>query len=217
MHAVRLGAALVATAVLALAAAPAEAQRRQGWGSGAYDEGYRDGARAGADDARDGRGFEYQRHRDYRSADGGYDRRDGRREAYAQEYRGGFVAGYRDAYYARGGRGPGVVGRDRAPGYDPRYDPRGRGAGRGARGGVSDDIGYSNGFEEGFKRGLEDGRDRDRYDPRRHGRYRDADQGYRREYGPKNIYEASYRQGFERGYEQGYRDTQRRRGGIWPW
>jgi hypothetical protein len=208
MHAKLLGATLAAVAVIALAAAPVEAQWRDGWGSsGGYDAGYRDGARAGRDDARDGRGFEYQRHRDYRSADGGYRSRDRRRDANADQYRAGFVAGYRDAFYTGGGRGAGVGRRPPVPRYGNTFP----GNGRGRFPGVSDDIGFSNGFEEGYKRGLDDGRDRDRFDPRRHGRYRDADQGYRREYGPKRIYEGSYRRGFERGYDEGYAAAGQRR------
>ena len=134
-------------AVVALAAAPAEAQRRDGWGVGGYDAGYRDGARAGGDDARDGRAFEYQRHRDYRSADRGYSNRDGRRDAYADQYRAGFVAGYRDGYYSGGGRGSGMGRRVPVPRYGPAPGVR-RPTGFP---GVSDDIGYANGFEEGYK------------------------------------------------------------------
>ena len=74
MHAKLLGTVGTALALLVLAGTSAEAQWRSGPGSGAYESGYRDGARAGDDDARDGRGYEYQRHRDYRSADRGYDR-----------------------------------------------------------------------------------------------------------------------------------------------
>ena len=213
MHAKLAGAIGTAVAVLVLAG-PASAQWRGGGSSaGAYESGYRDGSRAGNDDARDGRGYEYQRHRDYRAADRDYDNRYGGRDDYSRQYRSGFVAGYRDGYYSRGGQrsGPPVY-RSPVPGWGgPGYEqPRYRQPGSGR--GVSDDIGYSNGFEEGYKRGLDDGRDRDRYDPRRHGRYRDADQGYRREYGAKNVYEASYRRGFERGYSQGYQETERRGG-----
>ena len=150
-------------------------------------------------------GFEYQRHRDYRAADRGYSSRDNQRDAYTQQYRAGFVAGYRDGFYSAGGRGAGAR-RAPTPWYGGTPDRRPSGYG-----GVSDDIGYANGFEEGYKRGADDGRDRDRYDPRRHGRYRDADQGYRREYGPKGVYEVSYRRGFERGYDQGYNEGERRR------
>lgn len=207
MTAKLLGVAIAAVATVVFAA-PAEAQRRDGWGGSAYDTGYRDGVRAGGNDARDGRAFEYQRHRDYRSADRGYSARDGRRDTWSQQYRGGFVAGYRDGYYSRGG-GRGTATPGRGPWSGPPVGAGGRPSGYP---GVSDDIGYANGFEEGYKRGLDDGRDRDRYDPRRHGRYRDADQGYRREYGPKGVYEASYRRGFEHGYDQGYADGQRRSG-----
>jgi hypothetical protein len=174
---------------------------------GGYDAGYRDGARAGGDDARDGRAYEYQRHRDYRSADRGYSNRDGRRDAYADQYRAGFVAGYRDGYYSGGGRGSGMGRRVPVPRYGTAPGVR-RPTGFP---GVSDDIGSANGFEEGYKRGVDDGRDRDRYDPRRHGRYRDAEQGYRRDYGPRGVYEVSYRRGFERGYDEGYAAGQRRR------
>jgi hypothetical protein len=207
MHAKLLGTVGTALALVVLAGTSAEAQWRGGQGSGAYESGYRDGARAGDDDARDGRGYEYQRHRDYRSADRGYDRRDGGRDGYTQQYRSGFAAGYRDGYYSRGGQRSGSVYRSPLPGSGSVWR---RGAGYG--GGVSDDIGYSNGFEEGYKRGLDDGRDRDRYDPRGHSRYRDADRGYRREYGSKGLYEVSYRRGFERGYSQGYQETQRHAG-----
>ena len=200
-------ATFAALAVVALAVAPTEAQRRDGWNGGGYDTGYRDGARAGGDDARGGRSFEYQRHRDYRSADRGYSSRDNRRDAYTQQYRAGFVAGYRDGFYSAGGRGP-AIRRSPAPWFGSTPGVRRPSA----YPGVSDDIGYANGFEEGYKRGVDDGRDRDRYDPRGDSRYRDADQGYQRDYGPKGVYEVSYRRGFERGYDQGYQEGQRGRG-----
>lgn len=210
MHAKLLGAALTAVAVLALAGAPVAAQ----WADprGGHDEGYRDGARAGGDDARDGRPFEYQRHRDYRAADSGYQRRDGRRDDYQQQYRAGFVAGYRDGYYSGGGRGAGrgpQPGRAR-PGFGsrPGYGPRPDGYGRAP----IVDIARGNGFEEGYRKGLEDGRDGDWPDPARHSRYRNADQGYRRDYGPRRVYQQAYRAAFEQGYADGYRETRGGRG-----
>jgi hypothetical protein len=201
MHAKLLGAAL---AVVALAGSPVHAQ----WGDprGGRDEGYRDGARAGGDDARDGRAFDYQRHRDYRAADNGYRSRDGRRDHYQQQYRAGFVAGYRDGYYSGGGRG---AGRGAAPARPPSsYGFRSGAPGRAPL----VDIAHGNGFEEGYRKGLEDARDRDRRDPWRHSRYRNADQGYRREYGPRSVYQRAYRAAFERGYDQGYHDGRGGRG-----
>ena len=209
MHAKLLGATLTALAVVVLAGAPVEAQ----WGDprGGHDEGYRDGARAGGDDARDGRAFEYQRHRDYRDADRGYQSRGGRRDDYKQQYRAGFVAGYRDGYYSGGGRG---TSRGAGPGRAPSYGSR---SGYPGRAPVTE-VAYSNGFDEGYRKGLDDGRDRDRPDPWRHSRYRNADQGYRRQYGPRSVYQQAYRAAFERGYDQGYRDARggqgRSRGGI---
>lgn len=223
MYAHLLRAALTAVAVIALSGSPAHAQ----WADprGGHDEGYRDGAQAGGDDAREGRPFEYQRHRDYRAADNGYQRRDGRRDDYKEQYRAGFIAGYRDGYYSSGGRGAGR-GPDRGrvmpplprrpgsgplPGARPGYDAR---PGYGRPPVV--DIAYGNGFEEGYRKGLDDGRDGDRPDPSRHSRYRNADQGYRRDYGPRRVYQQSYRAAFEQGYEQGYRESRGRgRGGPW--
>jgi hypothetical protein len=106
MSATHLRVTLAVVAVVTLMSAPAEAQRRDAWGATAQSEGYRDGARAGGDDARDGRPFEYQRHRDYRDGDRGYQSRSGRRDDYARQYRAGFIAGYRDGYNSGGGRGP---------------------------------------------------------------------------------------------------------------
>ena len=202
MHAKLLGATLTVLAVVAFAGAPLEAQ----WGDprGGHDEGYRDGARAGGDDARDGRAFDYQRHRDYRAADNGYQSRDGRRDDYRQQYRAGFVAGYRDGYYSGGGRGPAVGGARPSFGYGSRVPYRNQAP--------LVEIARGNGFDEGYKKGLDDGRDGDRRDPWRHSRYRAADQGYRREYGPKGAYQQAYRAAFERGYYEGYQDARRGRG-----
>lgn len=209
MNAKLLGAAFTALAVVTLAGTPTAAQWRDTRGTAPYDAGYRDGSRAGTDDARDARAYEYRRHRDYRAADSGYDSRDGGRDAYKDQYRSGFVAGYRDGFYGgRGGRagvqprpeygGPGVFG---------------RGPGGGAYGGRAPglEIARSNGFERGYQRGRDDARDRDRPGPWRYKEYRNAVQGYRGEYGPKALYQEAYRAGFERGYEAGYRES--RRGG----
>lgn len=197
MSAILLRTTLAALAVLTLAGSSAEAQ----WGvprsgGSAHNEGYRDGVRAGADDARDGRRYEYQRHRDYRQADSGWQGRAGRRNDYQQDYRAGFVAGYRDGFYSGNGRGRPSYGG--APFYD-----------RGGRGVV--DLARRNGIEDGYDKGFDDGRDRGRFDVRRHSRYRDADRGYRRDYGPRGVYQEAYRSAFERAYREGYEDGRRYR------
>lgn len=184
--------AMLATlATLTTAAEPAAAQSRS-WNQDARVEGYSDGVRAGRDDSQDGRRFEYQRHRDYRDADQGYDRRDGSREAYRRDYRAGFAAGYRNGYYASG------------TWRDGRGAPR-RGDGLGAQ------VAAARGRDEGYRKGYEDGRDRDPRDVWRHGWYRDGDRGYKREYGSRELYERAYRAAFERGYDDGYQDGRRRR------
>lgn len=213
MHAKLLAATFTALAVVTLAGAPLQAQRRDpwnthdGWGN-AYDVGYRDGAAAGRDDARDGRGYEYQRHRDYRDANGGYDGRGGARD----EYRRGFVAGYRDGFYSANGRGS--YGSVPQWGYG-QPDGRGYGGYGGYGRGASLEIARSNGYEDGYRKGLDDGRDRDRPDPYRYREYRNASRGYRHDYGPKSVYQQAFRDGFERGYETGYREAQRYRGRRW--
>jgi hypothetical protein len=201
---------LAVLAALSVSGSPVHAQWPDSGGGSAHAEGYNDGARAGRDDARDGRPFEYQRHRDYRDANRGFGR-GGDRNAYTQQYRAGFVAGYRDAYYARG-RGPVLRGGRPSYGGGPSYgEQRYGGYGRGT------DVAYTRGRDEGYRKGLEDGRDRDPRDPWRHGWYRDGDRGYRREYGPRALYQRSYRAAFEQGYAQGYADGRRRGGGIWRW
>jgi hypothetical protein len=64
----------------------------------AYERGYDIGLRSGRDDARKGRRFDYDDHKEFRNADKGYDRRDGDRDAYRDAFRSGFMRGYSDAY-----------------------------------------------------------------------------------------------------------------------
>jgi hypothetical protein len=69
----------------------------------AQQNGYRDGRDAGERDARRGRSFSFNRHDDWRDADGGYRREYGDRDFYRHEFREGFRSGYRSGYnsYAR--------------------------------------------------------------------------------------------------------------------
>jgi flagellar biosynthesis/type III secretory pathway protein FliH len=202
-------AALAATTLAApVAAAAPPAQRaiprndpswRGGVSNEAFDRGYREGLRAGEDDARRNRAFNVRNDRAYRNADSGYDRRDGDRRIYQDTFRRGFSDGYSTGY----NRGRGTWTR---PG-NPRV---GVGNGRPGAGGRQDPA-FARGYSDGYHKGFDDGEDRDRRDPTRHGDYRSADQGYRDEYGRKDAYRDTYRRGFTDGYDDGYRDGDRRR------
>ena len=94
--------AAVACSTLALpASAAAQVRDRDDrvWnnraGGEAYQRGFRDGERLGEEDARRNRAFNAQSHREYREADAGYDRNDGSRDRYRDEFRRGFTEGYR--------------------------------------------------------------------------------------------------------------------------
>jgi len=74
----------------------------------AYDAGFRDGVRAGENDARGRRRYEPSRHGDWRDGDDGYHREYGDRNFYRRNFRSGFEAGYSqgfrrfdDRYYRR--------------------------------------------------------------------------------------------------------------------
>ena len=71
---------------------------RYGYGSVAFDTGYRDGHDKGQEDARDRDSYDPVRHGRYRSGDHGYDRRYGTKEEYKYVYREGFEAGYAEGY-----------------------------------------------------------------------------------------------------------------------
>lgn len=65
---------------------------------GPFEVGYCDGLDRGRADARARRDFDPRRHSGYRGADRGYERRDGPKAAYQEDYRRGFVEGYRSGY-----------------------------------------------------------------------------------------------------------------------
>jgi len=70
----------------------AEIERR------AYDNGFREGIKAGDNDGRRGRRYEPSRHGDWRDADDGYRREYGDHNLYRRNFRSGFEAGYSQAY-----------------------------------------------------------------------------------------------------------------------
>ena len=216
---------LVAALLLGAGSAVASAQWRQGYADAAWDAGYRDGLRAGEDDARDGRPFEYQRSRDYRDADNGYQSRDGNKDQWKQRYREGFIGGYRDSYSTAGGvavprsnrypTGQYPSGRSAPqtwpsrPGNGPVWGGSGVPAWGGSRG--ASNYAYANGFQEGYESGRKDGERNRSYDLARDNDYRKATKGYDKDYGPRATYQQGFRTGFERGYDQGYRETARTR------
>lgn len=157
-----------------------------------YYRGYDDGRAHGESDARHGRRYDYERHRQFKSADndhGGY----GSRNGYRRDYRQGFVAGY-DAGYRRYAR----YDRD-----DGRHGPNVYGGWpRGAYGSPAG----QNGYRDGYAQGRDDARDGDRYDPVRASRYREGDHDYDRRYGSRDDYKREYRAAFQEGYEQAFRE-----------
>ena len=163
-------------------------------GSVIFDRGFREGLREGEQDARQRRSYDLRRHGAYNDGDRGYNRDQGDRGRYRDEYRRGFEAGYNQGFErVRGvgstrGRGRGVFGNERG-GYD--------------------EPAYARGYAEGFDKGREDWEDRDRYDPVRHREYRDGDRGYNDNYGSRDLYKQHFREGFREGYEDGYRGGNR--------
>jgi hypothetical protein len=72
--------------------------RQRGYQEPAFARGYSDGWEKGLDDARDRDRYDPVRHGDYRSADQGYQRSYGSKDAYKNNYRTGFRQGYEDGY-----------------------------------------------------------------------------------------------------------------------
>jgi len=64
----------------------------------AYDNGFREGVRAGEHDSRDHRRYEPSRHDDWRDGDDGYHRNYGDKNWYRRNFRSGFEAGYSQGF-----------------------------------------------------------------------------------------------------------------------
>jgi hypothetical protein len=168
----------------------------------AYDNGYRDGQRAGERDARSGRSYSYNRHDDWRSADDGYRREFGNFDYYRRTYRNAFERAYSDSFNRYAGYGRSQPSYPTYPTY-PTYP------GYPSRGGVAVPRGtYSpagqNGYRDGLEAGRNDVRSRKAYDPVRAKRYREGDHDYDNRYGSRDEYKREYRAAFEQGYRDGY-------------
>jgi hypothetical protein len=165
----------------------------------AYDNGYRDGLRAGERDARRGRVFSIERQDDWRDTGDGYHRDFGDRELYGRVFREGFRVGYSEGFnrFARGV----------SPSYPAATYPA-PGAvivPRGAYRSPAAQVGYRDGLEAG----RNDARDRGRYDYARAKRYREGDHDYDSRYGTRDEYTREYRSAFQQGYDEGYRGARR--------
>ncbi len=170
-----------------------------------YRVGYESGFEQGRDDARRGRSFDHNRHREFRNADRGYGGY-GNRNEYRQVFRQGFSAGYSDGYrrFDRNDRNGGrPYPEGRYPNPDGRYP-------NGSQGGaVYRSPAAEIGFRDGYSAGRDDARDGDRYDPVRAKRYREGDHDYNSRYGSRDAYKDQYREAFQQGYERGYREVRR--------
>jgi hypothetical protein len=206
-----LKAALILAALVSTTACASQTYRYPGGGPyggynrelerRAYDNGYRDGVKAGERDGRSGRPFSYNRHDDWRDADDGYGRGYGDRDLYRRSFRNGFESGYTDAYNRYGRRG------NAYPTY-PIYPSYPNGNGR-----AVPRVGFSpaaqNGYRDGVEAGRDDARGRHAFDPVRAKRYREGDHDYDNRYGSRDDYKREYRTAFQQGYEEGYRDQRR--------
>jgi hypothetical protein len=164
-------------------------------GGEAYQRGLRSGARLGEEDARGGRAFTVQTHREYREADEGYERNEGSRDRWRDEFRRGFTEGYRIGY--------------RDDRWDRRDDRRDRG---GWNGGGIRNPGQARGFSDGYRKGVEDRRANRRFEPNRFKEVRQGTApGYNGDFGSRERYTFSYRDGFRNGYEDGFRSAYARR------
>ena len=201
-------AAAVAGSTLALPASTAAQFRdrdNRGYdsriGGEAFQRGFSDGERLGEEDARRGRSFNVQNHREYREADAGYQRANGSRDRYRDEFRRGFTEGYR-----RGFRD------DRRDDRWDRRDDRNGNWNRGGSGSSYRDPGAARGFSDGYRKGVEDRRNNHRFEPTRFKEVRQGTApGYNGDFGSRDRYTDRYRDGFRQGYEDGFRSAYARR------
>jgi hypothetical protein len=169
----------------------AQAERR------AYDNGFRDGVRAGEHDGRSGHVFAVERQHEWRDADDGYHRDIGDTEFYQRNFREGFRVGYSEGFsrYSRAAVYPSSPSAYPAPVAVPRA--------------TYGNPAAQNGYRDGLEQGRDDARDHDRYDPAGAKRYREGDHDYHDRYGSRDEYKREYRAAFQQGYDEGYRTARR--------
>lgn len=170
----------------------------------AYRNGFDEGRQQGENDARRGRAYDYDNHREFRNADQGYGGY-GNRNDYRRVFRDGFIAGYDEGYrrYARGSSRYPVPYPDRnRDGVPDRGYP--------GNGGIFRSPAADNGYRDGFEEGRKAANDGDRPDAIRESRYRDGEHGYNSRFGSRDEYKREYRAAFLQGYDEGYRNGRRR-------
>jgi hypothetical protein len=200
---------LALVSALALVAPAAQLEARQQWrppvysqpsSQSGYNEGYQRGQRAGDDDRRRRRSFNFSDASDFRRGDLGYRPQYGSRDRYRVDFRLGFEAGYRASYGVGISLGFGTGNRDFGRPGPPAWS-------NGGAYGRASDLAFENGQNDGYQEGFNDGRNRHRDDPIAESRYRNATRGYDRWYGAVDHYKLNYREGFVQGYERGYREA----------
>jgi hypothetical protein len=193
--------------------------RNGGYGNGIYQiaqqNGYNDGLRKGAEDAREGHNNPTGTS-DYRNATNGYNSRMGNKDAYREAYRQGFLQGFNEAQsraynggYGNGGYGNGGYnngGYGRTGGYPTNggYGNRGGYGNYGGYGNNTYQIAQQNGYNDGLRKGQEDARE-GHNNPTGTSEYRNAMNGYDSRMGDRRQYQQAYRQGFLQGFAEGQR------------
>ena len=143
----------------------------------AYDTGYQDGLREGAEDQRTGHSNRPHEHAAWKDADHNLSTVNTNPQDYKNRYREGYERGYRDGYGQQG------------------YGPQGY---------QSSDVAYDTGYQDGQREGAEDRRTGHSFRPHEHAAWQDADHNLSTVHTDPQEYKNRYRQGYERGYQEGY-------------
>ena len=151
--------------------------RGRGLARDGYDRGYREGLRQGEFDARRGLTLDFQRDQIFRDGTRGYERRFGNRDLYRDDFRRGYIDGYRSSYARLRRVAPPTYRERNAPGV---FGPQ-------QRSGGYQEPAYARGYSDGYGSGAR-GRGSRPHDPAGQRAYRDADQGYCRSHGSRDAY-----------------------------
>jgi len=168
-----------------------------------YEHGYRDGYHQGREDRARGASRDYDRSKDYKEADRGYESYMGKKGDFKKGYHEGYALGYSDGYDGRPGRFAEIYGLGTrvdpdAPYVDDRDDIYVR------RGYGVSDVAFDIGYRDGIEAGRSDRAGDRSFNMEAHGRFREALHGYDTRYGDQETYRRLYRQGYTAGYRDSY-------------